>query len=416
MADLQVITFGCRLNALESEVMRRRAVEAGLGRCRALQHLRGHRRSRPPGAAGDPAGAARQSGGDDHRLRLRGADRSESLCRHAGGRPRPRQCGEAGTRRVTSRQPREDVGADIRVDDIMAVRETAGHLVEGIDGRCRAFVEIQNGCDHRCTFCIIPFGRGPSRSVPMASVVEQIRSLVARRLPRGRADRRRHHRLWRRPAGAAEPSAGWCERSSATCRSSTGCGFPRSTRSRSTTTLLVADRRGGTADAASPSLAPARRRHDPEAHEAPPFARRRGRFRVEGAAPAAGRRLRRRPHRRLPDRDARRCSSSALSIVDELRAHPPPRLPVLAAPRNAGGADAAGRPRLSSRSAPRGSARKGAARPRRAPRRRSRARCARSSSSVAASAAPNISPASRSTSEFPARSSARGSPARPPAR
>ena len=61
----------------------------------------------------------------------------------------------------------------------MSVRESALHLVEGMDGRARAFVEVQNGCDHRCTFCIIPYGRGNSRSVPMGAVVEQIRRLVA---------------------------------------------------------------------------------------------------------------------------------------------------------------------------------------------------------------------------------------------
>jgi threonylcarbamoyladenosine tRNA methylthiotransferase MtaB len=66
----------------------------------------------------------------------------------------------------------------VRVNDIMSVKETAGHLVEGIDGRSRAFVEVQNGCDHRCTFCIIPYGRGNSRSVPMGAVVDQIRRLV----------------------------------------------------------------------------------------------------------------------------------------------------------------------------------------------------------------------------------------------
>src|SRR5690606_6157960 len=63
-------------------------------------------------------------------------------------------------------------------NDIMSVRETAGHLIEAMDGRTRAFVQVQNGCDHRCTFCIIPFGRGPSRSVPMGLVVEQIKKLV----------------------------------------------------------------------------------------------------------------------------------------------------------------------------------------------------------------------------------------------
>jgi threonylcarbamoyladenosine tRNA methylthiotransferase MtaB len=67
-----------------------------------------------------------------------------------------------------------------RVNDIMAVRETAPHLVDGIDGRARAVVQVQNGCDHRCTFCIIPFGRGNSRSVPMGEVVAQVRRLVER--------------------------------------------------------------------------------------------------------------------------------------------------------------------------------------------------------------------------------------------
>jgi threonylcarbamoyladenosine tRNA methylthiotransferase MtaB len=66
----------------------------------------------------------------------------------------------------------------VRVNDIMSVRETAGHLIEGMDGRARAFVEVQNGCDHRCTFCVIPHGRGNSRSVPMGAVVEQVARLA----------------------------------------------------------------------------------------------------------------------------------------------------------------------------------------------------------------------------------------------
>jgi threonylcarbamoyladenosine tRNA methylthiotransferase MtaB len=66
----------------------------------------------------------------------------------------------------------------VQVNDIMAVREQAGHLIDGMDGRTRAFVQVQNGCDHRCTFCIIPYGRGPSRSVPMGAVVEQMKRLV----------------------------------------------------------------------------------------------------------------------------------------------------------------------------------------------------------------------------------------------
>ncbi len=69
--------------------------------------------------------------------------------------------------------------APIRVNDIMSVKKAAGHLVEGVEGRTRAFLEVQNGCDHRCTFCIIPYGRGNSRSVPPAVIVEQVRRLVA---------------------------------------------------------------------------------------------------------------------------------------------------------------------------------------------------------------------------------------------
>jgi len=66
----------------------------------------------------------------------------------------------------------------VRVNDIMSVKETAGHLVQGFEGHARAFVQVQNGCDHRCTFCIIPYGRGNSRSVPAGEVVAQIRALV----------------------------------------------------------------------------------------------------------------------------------------------------------------------------------------------------------------------------------------------
>ena len=68
----------------------------------------------------------------------------------------------------------------IAVNDIMAVRETAAHLVDGFGIRARAFVQVQNGCDHRCTFCIIPYGRGNSRSVPMGAVVDEVRGAVAR--------------------------------------------------------------------------------------------------------------------------------------------------------------------------------------------------------------------------------------------
>ena len=98
----------------------------------------------------------------------------------------------------------------VLVGDIMAVRETAGHLVEGFEGRARAFVQVQKGCDHRCTFCIIPYGRGNSRSAPIGEIVDQVARPGRKRLCRGRADRGRHHQLRRGPAGPARPSASWC--------------------------------------------------------------------------------------------------------------------------------------------------------------------------------------------------------------
>ena len=70
-------------------------------------------------------------------------------------------------------------GAGSAVSDIMAARETAAHLVTAFAGRARAFVQVQQGCDHRCTFCVIPFGRGPNRSVPIGAIAEQVRTLVA---------------------------------------------------------------------------------------------------------------------------------------------------------------------------------------------------------------------------------------------
>jgi threonylcarbamoyladenosine tRNA methylthiotransferase MtaB len=80
----------------------------------------------------------------------------------------------------------EDLPADfgtfgtekVQVNDIMSITETAGHMIDGVEGKTRAFLQVQNGCDHRCTFCIIPYGRGNSRSVPMGEVVEQIKRLV----------------------------------------------------------------------------------------------------------------------------------------------------------------------------------------------------------------------------------------------
>jgi threonylcarbamoyladenosine tRNA methylthiotransferase MtaB len=172
---LEVVTFGCRLNALESEVMKARAAEAGLSDAilfntcavtaeavrQARQAIRRARRERPQ-ARIVVAGCAAQieagtfAGMAEVDLVLGNEEKLSAASYAAFG---------LGETRV-------------RVNDIMAVRENALHLIEGMDGRSRAFVEVQNGCDHRCTFCIIPYGRGPSRSVPMGAVVDQMRRLV----------------------------------------------------------------------------------------------------------------------------------------------------------------------------------------------------------------------------------------------
>ncbi len=171
-----------------------------------------------------------------------------------------------------------DFGAEekCRVNDIMAVKETAAHLVDGIEGRARAFVQVQNGCDHRCTFCIIPFGRGNSRSVPMGEVVAQVRRLVERGYREvvltgvditsygtGLPGAPRLGRLVKQILKHVRRA-----RAAAHLVDRLGRGGRRPAR---------CDRGRAAAHAASASLAAARRRPDPEAHEAPPSARRRDR-------------------------------------------------------------------------------------------------------------------------------------------
>ena len=203
-----------------------------------------------------------------------------------------------------------------RVNDIMSVRETAGHMVDAIEGRARAFVQVQNGCDHRCTFCIIPYGRGNSRSVPMGAVVEQVKRLVGNgyaEIVLTGVDMTSY--------GADLPGAPKLGRLVKTILRQ----VPDVKRLRLSSIdsieadddLLEAHRHRAAADAASASVAAGRRRHDPEAHEAPASARRFDPL-LRGCAQAAARhRVRRRHHRRLPDRDRRRCSRTRLSIVEE---------------------------------------------------------------------------------------------------
>ncbi|MCF8505201.1 MAG: tRNA (N(6)-L-threonylcarbamoyladenosine(37)-C(2))-methylthiotransferase MtaB [Caulobacter sp.] len=171
--DVQVVTFGCRLNAYESEALRARAQADGVENAvvfntcavtneavrQARQAIRKARRERPgarlivTGCAAqiDPAAFAAMPEVD---LVLGNAEKAQPGALN-------------------------DTSARVRVNDIMSVRETAGHLIDGLRDRARAFVEVQNGCDHRCTFCIIPFGRGNSRSAAAGEVVEQVRRLTA---------------------------------------------------------------------------------------------------------------------------------------------------------------------------------------------------------------------------------------------
>ena len=176
---VQTLTFGCRLNAYEAEVMKSEAEKAGLDNAviintcavtaeavkQAKQAVRKARRDHPQ-ARIIVTGCAAQTEG-----RTFGDMAEVDLV-----------IGNADKMKAQSYAPMlfgTPLNDKVQVNDIMSVRETAGHLIEGMDGRARAFVQVQNGCDHRCTFCIIPFGRGPSRSVPMGMVVDQVKKLVA---------------------------------------------------------------------------------------------------------------------------------------------------------------------------------------------------------------------------------------------
>jgi len=176
--SVDVVTFGCRLNAAESEVIRREAEGAGLAdtvvvnTCavtaeavrQARQTIRALRRERP-GAKIIVTGCAAQTEPESF------AAMSEAD--HVLGNAE-KLSADAWRRAQADRDaPKALVG------DIMAVRHAASHVIDGVSGRTRAFVQAQNGCDHRCTFCIIPFGRGNSRSVPLDSVIVDVRRLVA---------------------------------------------------------------------------------------------------------------------------------------------------------------------------------------------------------------------------------------------
>ena len=187
--SVDVVTFGCRLNAFESEVIRREAEQAGIddvvviNSCavtneavaQARQSIRRLKRERPnvrvvvTGCAAQTQATMFAAMPEVDRV-LGNDDKLH---------------GEAwrATRAAFDSAASFGIEADekIAVADIMAVTEMAPHLVEGFQtGLPRVFVQVQNGCDHRCTFCIIPYGRGNSRSVPMGGVIDQVRALVER--------------------------------------------------------------------------------------------------------------------------------------------------------------------------------------------------------------------------------------------
>ncbi len=176
---IEVVTFGCRLNVYESEAMRKHATAAGhddliiVNTCavtgeatrQARQAIRRMARENP-NAKIVVTGCAAQV--EPHLFAT-----MPEVAKVVGNKEKMIAETWVGIR---------DFGVNaaekVIVDDIMAVRETAIHLIDGIHEHTRAFVQVQNGCDHRCTFCIIPFGRGNSRSAPMGGVVEQIKRLT----------------------------------------------------------------------------------------------------------------------------------------------------------------------------------------------------------------------------------------------
>jgi threonylcarbamoyladenosine tRNA methylthiotransferase MtaB len=172
---VEVVTFGCRLNAYESEQARARALGDGLDNAvifntcavtgeavrQARQAIRRARRERP-----------------DAKLIVTGCAAQIEPDTFAAMAEVDAVLGN-GLKSAPGAYAREALETRVRVDDIDSIHETAGHLVDGLTDRARAYVEVQNGCDHRCTFCVIPYGRGPSRSAGAGEVVDRVRRLTA---------------------------------------------------------------------------------------------------------------------------------------------------------------------------------------------------------------------------------------------
>lgn len=178
-------TLGCRLNAYETEAMKELAAAAGLSGAvivntcavtaeavrKAKQEIRRLARENP-GAAVIVTGCAAQTEPETF------AEMAE-VTRVIGNHEKMQADTWSGLSDTLNVPDLIGQTEKVQVNDIMSIRETAGHLIDGF-GRQRAYVQVQNGCDHRCTFCIIPYGRGNSRSVPAGVVVEQVKRLVGK--------------------------------------------------------------------------------------------------------------------------------------------------------------------------------------------------------------------------------------------
>ncbi len=174
-------TLGCRLNAYETEAMKELSQQAGLDNAVVIN------------TCAVTAEAVRKARQEIRKLRRENPD-ARLIVTGCAAQTEPETFArmdevDAVIGNTEKMQPNtwKGLAADfigqteaVQVDDIMSVTETAGHLIDGFGTRSRAYVQVQNGCDHRCTFCIIPYGRGNSRSVPAGVVVDQIKRLVDR--------------------------------------------------------------------------------------------------------------------------------------------------------------------------------------------------------------------------------------------
>lgn len=173
MRETEIVTFGCRLNAYESEAIKQRLREAGIDDAIVVN------------TCAVTAEAVRQSHqairklkreAPDKRIIVTGCAAQVIPDRYAAMEEVDLVLGNA--EKMNAANYARGANDRTRVSDIMEVEEAEPHFVPGFDGKSRAFLQVQNGCDHRCTFCIIPFGRGRSRSVPVASVVAEARGLA----------------------------------------------------------------------------------------------------------------------------------------------------------------------------------------------------------------------------------------------